>query len=112
MGATKGYHPISLHVIRGAAEFCHFKFGKIKKIAEFPEQQKVVYVCNVDSAPRGADDWPPKVYRRQLQHCFMDDIRVTSVRLSTSGDTTVVLTVQLGRTPMDAYQEELSNEIR
>jgi hypothetical protein len=110
MGATKGYHPVSLHVIRGSAEFGGFKFGKIKKIAEFPEKQKVVYVCDVERAPRGADDWPPKVYRRALQHCFMDDIRVTTVRLSTSGDTTVVLTVQLNRSPMDAEMERVQND--
>jgi len=110
MGATKGYHPVPLLVIRGAAEYCGFKFGRIKKIAEFPEQQKVVYVCTIEKAPSGSDDWPPKVYRRAMQHCFMDDIRVTTVRLSTSGDTTIVLTVQLNRSPMDAELKNVKND--
>lgn len=110
MGATKGYHPVSLHVLRGAAEYCGWKLGKIKKIAEIPEQQKAVYVVEIAKEPNGAENWPPKTYRKQLQHCFMDDIRVTTVRLSTSGDNTAVFTVQLNRAPMDEALEASQNE--
>jgi hypothetical protein len=110
MGATKGYHPVSLHVLRGAAEYYGWKLGKIKRIAELPEQQKAIYVVDIVHAPKGADDWPPKIYRRQLQHCFMDDIRVTTVRLSTSGDNTAILAVQLNRALMDEALEASANE--
>jgi len=105
MGATKGYHPVSLHVIRGAAEYLGYKFGKIKKIAEFPETQKAIYAVWIEKAPRGAGDWSPKFYQKQLQHCFADDITVTSVRLSTEAPAIAVLKVQLDPTPMDEFLE-------
>lgn len=105
MGKTTGYHPISLNVIRGACDYCGWKLGKIKRIAEMPEQQKAVYHVEILHAPRGSDDWPPKAYRRQLQHCFTDDIIVTSVLLSTSGQNRAVITVQLNRSPMDQILE-------
>jgi len=106
MGKTSGYHPVSLHVIRGAAEYMGFKLGKIKKLAEFPETHKAVYAVWIDHAPRGAHDWSPEFYRRQLQHCFAGDITVNSMRLSTEGPAMAVLTVKLGATPMDEYMEE------
>jgi len=105
MGAKTGYHPISLNVIRGALEFSGFKASKIKRIAELPEQQKAIYTVWIEKSPNGSDTWPIKTWRRMLQHCFMDDIRVNTVRLSTDADPICVITVQLHRSPMDEVLE-------
>jgi len=105
MGATSGYHPISLHVIRGAAEFCGWKFGKIQRFKSAVQEGYAEYKVYIVKSPRGSDDWPPKVFRRQLQHCFMDDIKVTQVELSTHRPPYAYLKVQVGRTPMDEALE-------
>ena len=105
MGAKTGYHPVSLHVIRGAMEYMGFKAGKIKKIAEFPESEKAVYSMWIEKSPNGSDTWPLKTWRKQLQHCFMDDIRVTTIRLSTDSAPIAVITVQLHRSAMDNMLE-------
>lgn len=105
MGKKTGFHPVSLHVIRGAMEFMGFGAGQIKKIAEFPEQEKAVYSVRVERWPNGADTWPPKTWRKQLQHCFMDDIKVTTIRLSTDSNPIAVITVQLHQSPMDKVLE-------
>lgn len=105
MGAKSGYHPVPLLAIRGAMEYMGYKAGKIKKIAELPEQEKAVYTVWLEGWPNGADTWPPKTWRKMLQHCFMDDIRVTSIRLSTDAQPIAVLTVQLHKSRLDAMLE-------
>jgi len=105
MGATNGYHPISLHVIRGAAEFCGFKIGKMRRVAQLPTEGKAVYSVEIEAAPRGWTNWSPAIYLRQLQHCFMDDIQVKRVEMATNRRARAVLVVQLGSTPMDAMLE-------
>lgn len=105
MGATSGYHPVSLHVIRGAAEFCGWKFGKIVRLKEFPSTEMAEYKATIVKMPRGAADWAPKAFQRQLQHCFVDDIKVTQVELSTHRQPLAYLRVQLNPTPMDELLE-------
>jgi len=109
MGKTSGYHPVSLHVIRGAAEFCGWKLGKIKRLTETPMLQSAEYRIEIEHQPRGAEGWPPKFYQRQLQHCFSDDIVVTQVELSTHRKAYAYLRVRLNPTPMDEYMEDRDN---
>jgi len=108
MGATNGYHPISLHVIRGAAEYCGFKLGKIRRIASLPAEGKAIYNVEIDHAPQGWQGWSTKTYRHQLQHCFMDDIKVVDVRMRFAGKVNVTLVVELSSSPMDAMLEKLA----
>jgi hypothetical protein len=105
MGKTTGYHPVSLHVIRGAAEFCGWKFGTITRLKANASLESAEYRVVIVRSPRGADDWPPKAFRRQLQHCFVDDIQVTQVELSTHRQPQAYLKVRLNSTPMDKYME-------
>jgi len=107
MGATSGYHPISLHVIRGAAEYCGFKLGRIRRIASLPAEGKAVYNVEIEHAPQGWQGWSTKTYRHQLQHCFMDDIKVADVRMRFVGHTAATLVVQLSSSPLDAMLEKL-----
>jgi hypothetical protein len=79
MGKTTHYHPISLHVIRGAAEYCGWKFKKITWMFGREENKRAAYICQIDRMPRGAAGWTVEIIRKQLQHCFMDDITVEAV---------------------------------
>ncbi len=99
MGATKHIHPISLHVIRGAAEYCGWKFGKIKQVQYYVGLDKAEYVCELSQMPRSADEWPVKIIHMQLQHCFMDDITVASVWVKPGGKFMARLFVQIDPRP-------------
>lgn len=79
MGATTLYHPISLHVIRGAAEYCGWKFSTIKQIAANPELFSALYEVSIEDIPAKLDTYGPEIMIRQLQHCFMDDIEVLKI---------------------------------
>jgi len=85
MGATTLYHPVSLHVIRGAAEFHNFKFGKIKQTRHDFKRCEAVYEAEIISMPKGLTLYSNEVIQRQLDHCFADDIQVTNVWKSKAG---------------------------
>lgn len=105
MGKTTGYHPISLHVIRGAAEYCGFEIGKIQRIAEWPAEEKAIYRIEVRDGPGGWRDWPPNVFRRQFQHCFLDDIKIKDVVMRADRPIIAIATVQMHRSPIDEALE-------
>jgi len=106
MGKTTGYHPVSLHVIRGAAEYCGWKFGTITRLKSDVKIQTAEYRIAIVRGPDGCDHWPPKTFRRRLQLCFADEIEVTQVELSTYRLAHAYLKVRLNATPMDEYMEE------
>jgi len=85
MGKITLYHPISLTVIRGAALYCNWKIGRIKQTASDPESTFASYSCEIVSMPDGMEDMPNKVIKRQLQHCFLDDIEVKRIYQSVTG---------------------------
>lgn len=95
MGKKVHYHPISLHVIRGAAEYCGWKFRKITWMYGREENKRAAYTCEIEHLPRGSADWPVKTIKSQLQHCFMDDITVDSVWCRPDGKWLCHLVVQL-----------------
>jgi len=80
MGKTTLYHPISLHVIRGAAEFCGFRFEKVHQLAGFSEKQSARYNVTIAEYPKGWDTQSLDLMQKDLQACFMDDIRVHWLR--------------------------------
>lgn len=94
MGKLTRYHPISLHVIRGAAEFCGWKFGKIKNLLFDEHQSTATYRCDVERHPRGYEDFSASILKKQLQHCFTDDIRVTQVSTNSDGQISCTLLVR------------------
>jgi len=85
MGKITLYHPISLTVIRGAALYCNWKLGRIKQTEADAESTFASYICEIVSMPDGMEDMPNKVIRRQLQHCFLDDIEVRRVWTTVNG---------------------------
>jgi len=80
MGKTTLYHPVSLHVIRGAAEYCGFKFDKIHQLNGYPELKTARYNITVVGFPQGWDKQPLDIMQSMLQECFMDDMRVHWLR--------------------------------
>jgi len=100
MGKKTLYHPISLHVIRGAAEYCGWKFGKLSQIAGDIETGHALYLAEITVMPRGASLWPIATIRKQLQHCFMDDIVVVAVSHTLRGKWIAKLSVSL-QEPVD-----------
>ena len=103
MGATTLYHPISLHVIRGAAEYCGWRFGRIKQIGVDKALGKARYECQIQEMPRNAINWPVKTLKNQLQHCFMDDIVVERVTAHSNGSAYAVLNVSLHEEDADIF---------
>jgi len=82
MGKTTLYHPISLHVIRGAAEYCGFQFEKVHQLNSFPENHTALYNVTIVKFPKGWNKQPLDIMQSMLQDCFMDDIRVHWLRLN------------------------------
>jgi len=101
MGKTTLYHPISLHVLRGAAEFCGFKFGKVKQVFSDQRENRAKYVAEIVEFPGGMD--PDKASHKTLigavKKCFMDDILVVALWRSKKGQYFVNLDVELNRKP-------------
>lgn len=95
MGKTTLYHPIPLSTIRGAAEYCGWKFGTIKQIRSHPDTGFSRYIVKIHSMPVELHNQPIEVIHNRLQKCFMDDIRVQWPRKTRSGVMTVDLTVSL-----------------
>lgn len=108
MGATTLYHPISLHVIRGAAEYCGWKFAKIAQIFADPETNTALYEAIVEDWPAKLDTYGPKIMCNQLQHCFMNDIQVLKVWFTRGGIWKTELRVQLP--PKDSVEQFLEEE--
>lgn len=104
MGATTLYHPISLHVIRGAAEYCGWKFGKIKQVTADKAKRLAIYHCTIERMPRAAAGWPIEIIRRQLQHCFMDDITVKKVWVTNHDVCYALLSVDINVTDDQGVQ--------
>lgn len=96
MGATTLYHPISLYVLRGAADYCGWKLGKIKQLSSDFKHCAATYDLEIVQMPAKLYEYGPEIVKKQLQHCFMDDIQVKSVRLSKSGIWRAEIAVKVG----------------
>jgi len=109
MGKVLLYHPISLHVIRGAAEFCGWQFGKITQVAADRQAQFATYLCEVKLAPFPLEDQSPRVALKILQACFMDDIKARHLRATGRGRWLVFLDVDLKKSVAEYDLDEVSN---
>jgi len=76
MGKTTLYHPISLNVIRGSAEYGGFKLVRIKQLGADRDRRRARYYARIEGFPGGWDHQPTSQMQHQLQECFMDDIQI------------------------------------
>lgn len=108
MGKKTLYHPVSLHVIRGAAEYCGFQFGKLKQMWSQPEELSARYEVTIQQIPPRFQDKSNSIIQEALQNCFMDDIRVHWVHNTKSGVLACFLQVQINK---KATLEEIAEDL-
>lgn len=106
MGKTTLYHPIPLSVIRGAAEFCGFKFDKIHQLNGYPELRTARYNVTVVGFPKGWDKEPLDIMQSMLQECFMDDMRVHWLRRNREDKWMFHLRVELPMKPEGKHKSK------
>jgi hypothetical protein len=99
MGKKTLYHPVSLHVIRGSAEYCGFRFGKITQGYVFPDDARATYHAEIVELPPEASALPMWRQLALLTECFMDDIIVMGIWRSSKNVLMCALDVQLNRQP-------------
>lgn len=95
MGKITHYHPVSLHVVRGAAEYCGFKFATLKWMRSTPTGSSATYRFVLEKTPPNLKDAPIGLIRSRLLECFNADIRVGTMRQTTKGNITGELTTYL-----------------
>jgi len=93
MGKTTKFHPVSLHVIRGAAEYCGFKFGKIKQKIAHPDRGAAEYTAELVQVPPKYQDMAEAMLLVVLSDCFAADIRPHWLRRAKDGSIKVNLWV-------------------
>jgi hypothetical protein len=102
MGKHTLYHPVSLNVIRGAAEYHGFKFGKISQLASnydtaTARYRTYLYSFHGTLRDRGLDD-----IRKDLQSAFMPEVTITGIWQRKTGVIAVEFTCQLDQSvPFD-----------
>ena len=111
MGKTTLYHPVSLHVIRGAVEYCGWKFKTIKQVDSNLEKGRASYIAEIEIMPNEVWLSSALEMEKQLQKCFMDDIRVYWLRKTRSGKyfCDLVVTVPESATIEDALELEAAD---
>lgn len=76
MGKKTLYHPVSLHVIRGAFEYCEFKIGRLTQQWSNIENETAAYQAEITSLPDEGFSMPLWKIAKQIRGCFAQDITV------------------------------------
>jgi len=105
MGKIAHLHPVSLHVVRGAAEYCGFKFGLLKWKKSSPTGSQATYRFTLEKTPPNLKDAPIGLIRSRLIDCFNADIHIGTLRQTTKGNITGELTTFLFEDPTQAQIE-------
>lgn len=86
MGKTTLYHPVSLAVIRGAAEYAGFKLGKLRQVDVDESQGMAQYETVIRDLPADAGIIGPETLRAKLDSCFAADVGVLRVWYTRHGE--------------------------
>lgn len=76
MGKKTLFHPISLHVIRGAAEFCDWQFGKITQKWSDAEKWSARYDAVIEKMPFDPEKYYHSSIQQYMQDCFPDGVKI------------------------------------
>jgi len=79
MGKRTLYHPVSLHVLRGALEYCGIKLGRLVQIEASLEEKKAYYRATIIDIPDALRSYPTWDIAKELQECFAQDVTVLVV---------------------------------
>lgn len=89
MGKTTLYHPVPLSVIRGAVEYCGWKFGRIVQTSSEPTEGWARYTAQITVIPSRVEGTSPMVMLNDLRDCFAADIEAHWLRQPKSDTWTV-----------------------
>lgn len=84
MGKQTKFHPVSLNVLRGAAEYGGFMFGKIRQLSYEEVNNSAVYKCDITKIPNNCD-LTPLLIKARLDAMFAADVEVLEVWVTRSG---------------------------
>jgi len=107
MGKVTLYHPVSLHVVRGAAEYCGFKFGKIKQTKSDPTGLSATYHVQVVKIHPACKEANIGFITHMLKACFPNDIKVKEVMWSTKRGISAVLMTYVDTGPNQLPMPEI-----
>lgn len=93
MGKKTQYHPVSLHVLRGAPEYCGFRLGKLRHKWSRPEQGDACYFAEIDEVPLQLQKAHWSVLKERFQECFPQNVKVESLWVTPKGVVTAKLIV-------------------
>lgn len=111
MGKKTLYHPVSLHVLRGAVEYCGFKFGRLQQINSDPTGLTATYRAVIEKAPKHCEGKSLEYVHFALQECFNADIKVLTVSATSHGAMTVRICSRIPRDPEQSTLPEPQPEI-
>lgn len=97
MGKQTLIHPVPLSVLRGALEFCGWKFKSLKQIAVFDDGRKVAYKITGLKPPSDAPRYDPLGAMLALQRCYNPPVLVDRVVMDTSPKIDAWIVVQDAR---------------
>ncbi len=79
MGKRTLYHPVGLHVLRGALEYCEIKIGRLTQVWNDPSREAASYTAVITELPDDLKDAPTWLIAKRLRGCFAEDVSVFSV---------------------------------
>jgi len=104
MGKKTLCHPVSLHVVRGAAEYCGFRIGRLKQISSDPVGFSAKYSAEIVDMPVDCKDRGLRYILGRLNECFANDIHVNDLTVGTSRKMTATIVTRI---ITDARQDAL-----
>jgi len=85
MGKQTRFHPVSLNVIRGAAEFAGFKLGKLRQVESSVKYNSAHYKAQVIGTPQDCQKKELLEIQNKLNSAFSDDVWVSNVWVTPKG---------------------------
>jgi len=111
MGKKTLYHPVSLHVLRGAAEYCGYQFGRMTQVKSDPTGLSATYKVSVDKLPARTKDRSLSFIWGDLQACFNAEIKVIEMEENTNRGVFALIRASIVRDPEQYPLPEPSPEI-
>lgn len=112
MGKQTHYHPVSLHVVRGAAEYCGFQFGKLKQVKSDELEKSATYVAEIKMIPLRCVEMPLRGVMKELSDCFNVDIVVLEMRQSSKSGFSATILTRIPQDPVNAEESPVNRDGR
>jgi len=84
MGKQTRLHPLPLSVLRGALEYCGWKFKTLRWVADSQFQDYVLYKVSKLSPPLAAPRMDVHAIKVALQRCFTSQVEIAGVTHNTN----------------------------